>query len=131
MVAPAMRRRRATRLMHAYWLMPPRRTLRVIDAAEDFAIDVHRCFSGRRRRKSYAEQASRAAASVYANLVEGFGRGPGPDRMRLYRYARSSCEEALGWIRLSHRIDELASRNFYRLTNRGVAIIWMIRGLRY
>jgi four helix bundle protein len=111
--------------------MPPRRTLRVIDAAEDFAVDVHRSFSGPGRSKFFADQARRAAASVYSNLVEGFGRGPGADRMRVYRTARSECEEALGWIRLSYRIDQLASHDFHRLTNRGVAIIWMIRGLRY
>ena len=105
MVASAMRRWHATRLLRAYWLMPPRRTLRVIDAAEDFAVDVHRCFSGPGRSKFYADQARRAAGSVYSNLIEGFGRGPGADRMRVYRTARSECEEALGWIRLSYRID--------------------------
>jgi four helix bundle protein len=111
--------------------MPPRRRLRVLDAAEDFAVDVYRCFSGPGRSKTYADQVIRAAGSVYANLVEGFARGPGRDRMRLYRYGRSECEEALGWIRTSHRIDELAARQFHRLTNRGVAIVRMIRGLRY
>jgi four helix bundle protein len=108
--------------------MPPRGTLRVIDAAEDFAVDVNRSFGG---GQFYAEQVRRAAGSVYSNLIEGFARGPGRDRMRVYRVARSECEEALGWIRLSYRIDQLAARDFRRLTNRGVAILWMIRGLRY
>ena len=67
----------------------------------------------------------------YSNLIEGFGRGPGRDRMRIYRTARSECEEALGWIRLSYRIEQLPPRNFRRLTNHGVAIVRMIRGLRY
>jgi four helix bundle protein len=111
--------------------MPKPRRLRVLDAAEDFVVDVHRCFSGTGRSKTYADQVIRAAGSVYANLVEGFARGPGRDRMRLYRYSRSSCEEALGWIRTSRRIDELAARDFHRLTNRGVAIIRMSRRLRY
>ena len=131
MVATAMGWWHATHLLRAYWRMAPRRPLRVIDAAEAFAADVHRCFNGPGRPKTYADQATRAAASVYANLKEGFGRGPGLDRMRFYRYARSSCEEALGWIRLSHQVDELATRKFHRLMNRGVAIIRMIRRLRY
>jgi four helix bundle protein len=110
--------------------MPARGTLRVIDAAEDFAVDVSQCFSGRRRSKLHADQVRRAAASVCANLIEGFGRGPGPDRIRLYRIARASCEEALGWIRLSYRISELPSRDFFRLTNRGVVISRMINHLK-
>jgi four helix bundle protein len=108
--------------------MPPRGTLRVIDAAEDFAVDVNRCFGG---RPFYADQVRRAAGSVYSNLIEGYGRGPGRDRLRSYRTARSECEEALGWIRLSYRIEQLAARDYRRLTSRGVAIVWMIRGLRY
>src|SRR5262249_5149389 len=108
--------------------MPPRGTLRVIDAAEDFAVDVNRGFS---RQQVYAGQVRTAVGAVYSNLIEGFARGPGRDRMRVYRVARSECEEALGWIRLSYRIEQLPAREFHRLTNRGVAIVWMIRGLHY
>ena len=107
------------------------RPLRVIDAAEEFAVDVHRCFGGPSRAKTHADQARRSSASVSENLIEGYGRGPGADRMRFYRFAVSSCEEALGWIRLSHLIHELQKRDFYYLTNRGVTITRMIRALRY
>jgi four helix bundle protein len=113
--------------------MPAPGTLRVIDAAEDFAVDVNHCFSGRARGRSkhHAEQVRRAAASVCANLIEGFARGPGPDRIRLYRIARAECEEALGWLRLSHRISPLPSRDFFRLSNRGIVISRMISRLKH
>jgi four helix bundle protein len=103
----------------------------VIDAAEDFAVDVARSYGPRARFRTYSGQACRAAGSVHGNLIEGYGRGPGPDRMRLYRYARASCEETLGWLRDARSLGELGNRGFYRLTNRGVAIIRMINSLRY
>jgi len=111
--------------------MPAPGTLRVIDAAEDFAVDLKQCFTGRGRSKRHADQVCRAAASVCANLIEGYGRGPGPDRIRLYRIARASCEEALGWIRLSYRASELPPRDFFRLSNRGIAISKMIVHLKH
>jgi len=111
--------------------MPKPGTLRVIDAAEDFAVDVNECFNASGCSKRHAEQVRRAAASVCANLIEGYGRGPGPDRIRLYRIARAECEEALGWLRLSRRASELPSRDFLRLSNRGVAISKMIVRLKH
>ena len=111
--------------------MPPRGTLKVIDAAEDFAVDVVTCFNRSRRPKTFAGQTCDSAGSVSANLIEGYDRGPGPDRMRLYRYARSSCEEALGWLHKAYRLAEIGKRDYYRLRNRGITIVRMIRRLKY
>ena len=121
----------ATHLLRAYWHMSPRRPLRVIDAAEAFAADVHRCFNGPGRPKTYADQATRAAASVYANLKEGFGRGPGRIECgSTGTLAPRARKRSVGSdSRIS--VDELATRKFHRLMNRGVAIIRMIRRLRY
>ena len=103
----------------------------MIDAAEDFAVDVVGTFNRSRRRKTFAAQSCDSAGSVSANLIEGYDRGAGPDRMRLYRYARSSCEEALGWLRKAYRLAEIGKRDYYRLRNRGIAIVKMIRRLKY
>ncbi len=111
--------------------MPPRGTLRVIDAAEDFAVDVNQCFSRRSRRRTYGQQIRRSAGSVSSNLIEGYDRGPGPDRRYRYNTARCECEETLGWLRKSRRIGELNRSDFFRLSNRGVTIIRMIDGLDY
>lgn len=111
--------------------MPPREALRVIDAAEDFAVDVNLCFGALRKPWLHRDQVRRAAGSVCANLIEGFGRGPGADRMRLYRIARASCEEVLSWLRQAHRASLLGSRDFFRLSNRGVVIIRMIQRLTH
>jgi four helix bundle protein len=101
--------------------------LRVIDAAEEFVASVNRCAAA--KHWVYATQLRRAAGSVYANLVEGYGRGPGADRKRLYRIARAECEEALGWIRQARNANELPDREFFNLMNRGVVIARMINGL--
>src|SRR5215831_19164210 len=56
MGAAAVPRCHMRRSSGLYWRMPPRGTLRVIDAAEDFAVDVNRCF-GPPRSLFYADQA--------------------------------------------------------------------------
>jgi four helix bundle protein len=111
--------------------MPPRGTLKVIDAAEDFAVEVTKAFRRSKGQKTFAEQTCDAAASVAANLNEGYDRGRGPDRLRYYGYARSSCEEALVWLRDAYALAEIGKRDYYRLSNRGITIVRMIRRLKY
>ena len=77
--------------------MPTPPPLRVIDAAEQFAVDVNRLLKNSPTSVTYSEQLKRAAGSIGANLAEGWGRGPGADRLNRYRIARGECEEALGW----------------------------------
>ena len=111
--------------------MPPKGTLRVIDAAEDYAVEINQCFGLSARRMTYSDQVRRAAGSISSNLIEGYSRGPGPDRLNRYRVARSETEEVLGWLRKSRRIGQLTSRDFNRLSNRGITISRMINGLKY
>jgi four helix bundle protein len=111
--------------------MPPRGTLRVIDAAEDFAVDVTKWLRVSGRRCLHAEQLRRSADAVSSNLIEGYGFGPGPNRNRVFRIGKSECEEALGWLRKSQQLDEIAPKDFHRLTNRGVIIVRMINALIY
>ena len=99
--------------------MPPRGTLRVIDAAEEFAAEVSRWLVSDGRACSHADQLRRSANSVSSNLIEGYGRGPGADRIRLYRIGKAECEEAMGWLRKSNDLSAIAPREFHRLSNRG------------
>ena len=103
--------------------------LRVIDAAEQFAVDVNRVLKRQPKARTYADQLKRAAGAVGANLSEGFGRGPGADRMNRYRMARGECEEALTWLRDAHKMGEISARDFYPLSNRGIVISKMITRL--
>lgn len=103
--------------------------LRVIDAAEQFAVDVNQVLRRQPKALTYSEQLKRAAGSIGANLTEGFGRGPGADRLNRYRIARGECEEALSWLRGSYKMGEIRARDFYPLSNRGIVITRMITRL--
>jgi four helix bundle protein len=109
--------------------MPPRGTLRTIDAAEDFAVAVSQWLRSSAWPCAHADQLRRAADSVSANLIDGYGRGPGADRLRLYRISKAECEEALGWLRKSRSLDEIGPKDFHRLSNRGIVIVRMINAL--
>ena len=101
----------------------------MIDAAEQLAIDINRMLKSQPRRLTYAEQLKRAVGSIGANLVEGYGRGPGADRLYKYRTAKSECEETLSWLRDSYRLGELPSKDFFTFSNRGIVIARMINKL--
>jgi four helix bundle protein len=109
--------------------MPPRGTLRTIDAAEEFAVAVSQWLRSSGVPCAHADQLRRAADSVSANLIDGYGRGPGADRLRLYRIGKAECEEALGWLRKSRSLAEIAPNDFHRLSNRGIVIVRMINAL--
>jgi four helix bundle protein len=109
--------------------MPPRGTLRAIDAAEEFAVNVTQWLAATAKACAHADQLRRAADSVSSNLIEGYGRGPGADRLRLYRISKAECEEALGWLRKSQGLREIAPKDFHRLSNRGIVIVRMINAL--
>jgi four helix bundle protein len=111
--------------------MPPRGTLRVIDAAEEFVSIVGAEFAAVTKTWPFTDQLRRAAGSVFANLVEGHGRGPGADRVRLYRIAKASCEEALGWLRQARDAGVIEERAYFRLYNRGIVIVRMINQLMH
>jgi four helix bundle protein len=108
--------------------MPPRGTLRVIDAAEEFVSIVNNELAAA-KNWPYTDQLRRAAGSVFANLVEGYGRGQGADRVWLYRIAKASCEEVLGWLRQARDAGVLDDRAYFRLYNRGIVIVRMINQL--
>jgi four helix bundle protein len=101
----------------------------VLDAAEQFAVEVNRLIKSSAKPLTYSEQLKRAAGSIGANLAEGFGRGPGADRLNRYRIARGECEEALGWLRNSYKLREVCAKDFFPLSNRGIVISRMITGL--
>lgn len=109
--------------------MPSPGSLRVIDAAEEFAVSINRLLKSRPKPVTYADQLRRSAGSVGANLVEGYGRGPGADRLNRYRTAKGECEEALSWLRGAYRLGEIPAKDFFTLSNRGIVIARMISAL--
>jgi len=66
-------------------------------------LEVYRWTRGFPREEFYGlvQQIRRAAASVPANIVEGFARRKPHDKARLYNIAESSADELGYWIRLA------------------------------
>ncbi|NBB72585.1 MAG: four helix bundle protein [Bacteroidetes bacterium] len=50
-----------------------------------------------RTMRSLADQLYRSIGSVSANLAEGYSRGTGQDRARVYEYALGSARESRDW----------------------------------
>ena len=77
-----------------------------------------------RRTVAIADQLVRAAGNISSNVGEGYSRGTGKDRARLYEYALGSARETRDWYYKSrevlrpevieHRID--LSTQIIRLT---------------
>ena len=49
------------------------------------------------RTRGLADQLLRAVGSIGANIAEGYSRGTGADRARLYEYALGSARESRHW----------------------------------
>jgi four helix bundle protein len=60
-----------------------------------------------RRLLATADQLYRAASNISSNISEGYSRGTGKDRARLYEYALGSARETRDWYYKSrHALDE-------------------------
>jgi four helix bundle protein len=52
-----------------------------------------------------------AAGSIAANIADGYGRGSGRDRVRLYEYALCSARETISWYHAArHALGDDLSR---------------------
>jgi four helix bundle protein len=60
--------------------------------------------------RALGAQICRAAGSIGANIADGYSRGSGRDRVRLYEYALSSARECASWYHSARQAlgDDLA-----------------------
>jgi len=68
-------------------------------------------------RRYVGDQLLRAADSIGANIVEGYGRHHVKDKARFYSIARGSLEETLLWVRKARDRGLLTSVEAYRLSD--------------
>ena len=101
--------------------------LRVLDAAQMVVDDINRLL--RRQELPNADQLRHAAESIAANIQEGFGRDPGPDRNRFIRFARGSAEETSERLRARFAAEEIPASIYWPLHHRLVAIVRMLTNL--
>jgi four helix bundle protein len=80
------------------------RDLGVWQKAHEFVLQVYRLSAGFPRAEAYGltSQLQRAAASVPANIVEGFRRRGRPEKARFMNIAEASLDEATYFLVLAH-----------------------------
>jgi four helix bundle protein len=109
--------------------MANHRNLAVLDAADVVADEINRLIDSSPRRLIHVHQLRKAAQSIGANISEGFGRGPGPERDHKLRVSRGEAEETIRHLRANYASNRITRTDYWRLRNRLVAIIRMLSSL--
>jgi four helix bundle protein len=77
-----------------------------------------------RRTISIADQLYRAVGNISSNIAEGYSRGTGKDRARMYEYALGSVREARDWYYKSrHVLSDKVNHHRMDLTTRMVRLL--------
>ena len=100
-------------------------SFRLLEVAREVADEVNLLLRPR-NRLIHRAQLRDAAQSVPANIREGMGKNPGPDRNKSYRDARGSAEETDEHLRANFADGRLHLQTYRRLHNRLVVTIKMI-----
>ena len=99
---------------------------RVLQVARAVADEVNKHLANRKLAMIHRAQLRRSAQSIPANIREGMGRKPGPDRMQAYRYARGSAEETDEHLRSNFADGRLPPAAYSGLHNRLDLIVSML-----
>jgi four helix bundle protein len=109
--------------------MANHRNLAVLDAADVVADEINRLIDSGARRLLHVQQLRKASQSIGANISEGFGRGPGPERDHKLRVSRGEAEETIRHLRANYATNRITRSDYWRLRNRLVASIRMLSSL--
>lgn len=91
-------------------------------------LDIYKLISKFPRDEKYglSDQLKRAAASITANIAEGFGRFHYADKIRFYLQARGSLKEVQNFLILAkdlHFADHEELKNIWEQTKNGERLI--------
>lgn len=102
---------------------------RTLDAARSVIDEVNALLRDRRHPLIHRAQLRDSVQSIAANIREGLGRGPGPDRNHFYRTARASAEEADEHLRVNRADGRIPPDVYWRLHHRLMTIVKMLNAL--
>lgn len=102
---------------------------RVLEAARAVADEVNALLGDRRLRLIHRAQLRDAAQSIPANIREGMGRKPGPDRNQAYRIARGSAEEADEHLRANFAQGQIPTAAYRRIHNRIALVVSILNAI--
>ena len=88
--------------------------------------DVNALLRKRKPSLIHRAQLRNSAQSIVANIREGMGRDPGPDRNKSYRTARGSSEETDEHLHTNFTDRRLPLRAYRSLHNRLAVIVKML-----
>lgn len=85
--------------------------------ADDLFVVLHRIARAFPQEERYelAAQLRRAAFSVAVNIVEGFGRQPGKDRLHFLQIASASLAEAGYCLHAAKRLGDITEKKYGEL----------------
>lgn len=99
---------------------------RVLEASRAVADEVNQLIDRRGRRLLHRTQLREAAQSIPANIREGMGRKPGPERNQAYRVARGSAEETDEHLRANFVNARISPVVYRGLHNRIALVVKML-----
>ena len=107
------------------------RDLRVWKEAMDLAVECYELTRGFPRAEAYGmtSQIRRAAASVAANIAEGYGRNSTGQYVQFLRIAQGSLKELETHLLLAERVSLVTEANIQGPLERSDAIGRMLRSL--
>jgi four helix bundle protein len=102
---------------------------RVLEVARTVADDTNTLLGNRHLRLIHRGQLRNAAQSITANIREGMGRKPGPERNQAYRVARGSAEETDEHLRANLADGRLPPAKFWRMHDRIALVVKMLTAI--
>jgi four helix bundle protein len=74
-------------------------------------------------------QILRSSQSIAANIREGLGRRPGPERNQFFRIARGSAEETDEHLHAHYRQNRVVAKDYWRIHHRIIVCIKMLNAM--
>lgn len=88
---------------------------------------ITKCFP-REETYSLIDQMRRAAASITANIAEGFGRQTYREKVQFYYIAKGSLSELKNFILIAKDVDYLNKENFKELADQANIVDPILQG---
>jgi four helix bundle protein len=106
------------------------RNLDVLDAARRAADAVNELIDRKRaRRLVCVSQLRDSVQAISANISEGFGRNPGPDRNHRLVIARGETEETIQHLGTNFRTGRISAKEHWPIHNLLNVIVKMLNSM--
>ena len=107
--------------------MPHR--FRVVEVARSIVDDIEALVHGGSGILAQDRQILRSAQSIAANIREGLGRRPGPERKQFFRIARGSAEETDEHLHAHYRNKRVPAAVYWRIHHRTMVCVKMLNAM--